>query len=226
MYQSLSLTLIIKTVKVLVKQAWLILLFFLTFMRCKDNHYIKKDNVAIKKIVIESNFSSAETPWGISDGIKVIYESKTEYFVFEIEGPPDCVKNKAEVRFTYRLDSLNKLVEEKTITYSVDSMYPFYFLNSLEVFKVEDRYGAYFFTSLLGYPYDIDPYELIMWIYFDGQLYKFSGRVSQHQDWSWEETYSFSPDERLKNTSEKVYQKITKIWNKFIENYKHTVYSQ
>lgn len=98
--------------------------------------------------------------------------------------------------------------------------FAFYSLNSLEVFNVNDKYGAYFYTSLLGYPYGIDPYELVMWVYYNEKLYKFSGVIPAHKDWLWHETYSFTPDERLKSESPKVYQKITDIWNQHIENYK------
>lgn len=206
--------------KALVKRTWFILTILLITLGCAKKEGVEKEMVVIKKIMIGDDFSATERPWGISDGIKIISGDKTEYFVFDIESPPDAIRNKAEVRFIYRLDLLDSTVHEKELTYSIDSLYPFYTLNSLDVFNVNNQYGAYFYTSLLGYPYGIDPYELIMWVYYNEKLYKLSGIIPVHQDWSWEKTYSFTPDERLKNEYPKVYQKIIDTWNQNIDRYK------
>lgn len=199
---------------------WFILAIPIMFLGCAEEEKTKKEIVVIKKVMIGDDFPATEKPWGISDGIKVVNGDKTEYFVFDIESPPGTIRNKAEVRFIYRLDILDSTIHEKELTYSIDSLYPFYTLNSFEVFTVNNQYGAYFYTSLLGYPYGIDPYELIMWVYYDEKLYKFSGIIPQHQDRLWDETYSFVPDKKLKDVSEETYSKVVALWEQHIQKYK------
>ncbi len=206
--------------KTLVKWKWFILAIILMILGCAEKEKTQKEIVAIRKVMIGDDFSTTERPWGISDGIKVISGDKTEYFVFDIESPPGAIRNKAEIHFIYRLDILDSTIHEKELTYSIDSLYPFYTLNSLEVFNVHNQYGVYFYTSLLGYPYGIDPYELIMWVYYDEKLYKFSGIIPQHQDWLWDETYSFTPDKKLKAVSEETYNKVIALWEQYIQKYK------
>ena len=207
--------------KALVKYALCMIVICLMALGCVENKSCQKEETIIKRMsVIDGNLQIGERMWGISDGIKVIRGNRTEYFYFDIESPPGVVRDKADIQFTYRLDSLDNIVYEKEVTCSVDSLCPFYKLNSLNVFNVNNQYGAYFYTSLLGYPYGIDPYELVMWVYYDEELYKFSGVVSQHQDWSWEETYSFSPDEKLKLVSEEAYKEVVNLWGQHIQNYK------
>ena len=156
--------------KVLVKRKWFILAILLMTLGCAKE--VEKEIVVIKKVMIGDDFSATEGPWGISDGIKIISEDKTEYFLFDIESPPGSIRNKAEIHFIHRLDLLDSTIYEKELTYSIDSLYPFYTLNSLDVFNINNQYGAYFYTSLLGYPYGIDPYELIMWVYYNEKLYR------------------------------------------------------
>lgn len=200
-----------------VRHILVVLILMISCTKVSNDH---KESIIIKKITIENDFSAVEKPWGISDGLKIIREKTIEYFVFEIESPPGVVRKNAEIHFTYRIDSSNVTLYEKEITFPIDGLFPFYNLNSLEAFNVNDRYGVYFFTSLLDYPYGIDPFELVMWIYYDDNIYRFSGIVPPHGDWPWEEVYLFNPDEHLKAKYLDVYNTMTLIWDDHIEKYK------
>ncbi|MDT8308075.1 MAG: hypothetical protein RQ866_00995 [Bacteroidales bacterium] len=206
--------------KALVKWIWFIFVLFLIALGCNKKGKNQKETVIIKKVLIEDNFFAMERPWGISDGIKILSTDKSEYFVFYIESPPGVIRNKADVNFVYRLVSQDSIMHEKRLTYSLDTLYPFYNLNSLKVFKSNNQYGAYFYTTLMGYPYGIDPNQLVMWIYYNENLYKFSGIIPMHPDWSWENTYSFTPDEKLKREAPEAYQQLIDIWNQDMPKYK------
>lgn len=205
--------------KVVVRPIYLLLIvsWFLLGCSAETKH---KSKTIIQKVEVDDDLRATETPWGISDGIKVIQESQKEYFYFSIESHPGQIRNHAQITFTYRKDSLNKVIYEKNIIYPTDSIYPYYWLNTLDVFETENTFGAYFFTQSNTYPYGIEPFELNLWVYYNERLYKFSGTLSRHKDWPWEEHYSYKPDTSLKDVSSETFMLIEKIWNSQVKKYK------
>jgi hypothetical protein len=206
--------------KTLVKSAWFIPLIFSMILGCTENGSTQSEDVIIEKISIGDDYVAAEGPWGISDGIKVIRGNQTEYFVFDIESPPSDIRDKAEVFFTYRLDISDSTIHEKKLEYTMNDNCPFYMLNTLKVFRADEKNGAYFYTALASYPYGMDPSEVVLWVYYDEQLYRFSGILSSHPDWPWDEYYSFTPDDRLKSVSPDAYNTIIDTWEEYVGHVK------
>jgi hypothetical protein len=166
--------------------------------------------------------SASEGPWGISDGIKVIRGDLEEFFCFEIESPPSMIRNKAEIHFFHRLDSLGETIYLHQVTHSIDSLYPFYALNSLNVFKVKEKWGAYFQTTLLGFPYGFEPTDYVMWVYYNEKVYVFKATLPTYPHSDWKETFSNSPDLNLKKDCIVAYKLISQKWIEIIEeNEKH-----
>ncbi len=115
----------------------------------------------------------------------------------------------------------DSLVYENKLSSTIDtSLHVAYWLNTLDAFYINDEYGVYFFTSLESLVGGLDPRGLIMWVYYKEKLYKFEGVVPLHQDWSWDETYSFIPDKKLKTVSEEAYNKVVILWQQHINKYK------
>jgi len=203
---------------------FLFLSIFLAFTCTSEPQQNEKPN--IEKAPFEDICSAMEGPWGISDGIKVTRGNIEEYFCFEIESPPAIIRNKADIRFYYRLDSLNKTNFSNQVTYSVDSLYPFYALNSLNVFEVNGKFGAYFQTALLGYPYGFDPYVQVMWVYYSHKLFKFTATIPNFPHNDWNESFSSIPDLKLKKECNEAYKLVVQIWEESIEKEKQNFKKQ
>jgi len=178
---------------------------------------IPEERLVTEKAPFDDICSAMEGPWGISDGIKVVREGITEFFCFEIEGPPTIIRNKADINFFYRMDSLGITIHHNQLTYTIDSLYPFYALNSLSVFKANDKSGAYFYTSLLSFPYGFDPYEKVMWVFYNQKLFKFSEIIPTYPHNDWDDTFSCTPDLNLKNECYEAFNIVFDIWKENIE---------
>jgi hypothetical protein len=182
-------------------------------------------SVEIHKINnVESDIPIMENLWGISDGIKVIGENKTEYFYFSIESPPSIIRNKAEIQFVYRLDSIDSDIYESILIQSIDGYYPLYWVNSLDVFCSSSSYGAYFFTSQGIYPSGLDPDKVTLWIFYKKKIFKFEGVIPIHEDWNWGDYYSVTYSDELKDDYSDVYNQMVVIWNDHMEAYRKTLY--
>ncbi len=195
-------------------------MIFLT--SCNQKKEIPIESIVEKVLLIERPTNSMiSNIWNTTDGIKIITGDKTEYFLIDIEIPPCCQRGSSEIRFCYQLFSSDSLRSEKNIEIPIDNgFYPVYCNNTLNVINVKNIYGAYFFAFLDNPLGGLDPKILVMWVYYKEQIYKFEGVVPQHQDWLWDETYSFKPDKKLKAVSEEAYNKIVVDWERYIQKYK------
>ncbi len=201
----------------------LVLAIILPLVGCAQQRNKIESKPAIEKIIFTEWLSgwNIGSVWNIADGIKITNGDKIEYFLLGIDIPPCCQKGEAEIRVKHQSFTHDSLISEKRLSASIDSnRYPVYWINTLSIFNSSNRNGAYFFTMLENPLGGLDPRELVLWVYYNEMFYKFSGIVPLHQDWLWEKTYSFTPDERLKSASPEAYQKITDVWNEHIEKYK------
>lgn len=201
----------------------LIVLFIVVVLFSCTRHQEKyRDEPNISKVdFMENSVACISGLWNTTDGIRINIEEKVEYFFVNIEVPPSCQRDKAEIQITQQLFQSDSLIYENKVNTDVDTnLYVAYWMNSLNVLKIDNEYGAYFFTSLKNTVGGLDPEILIMWIYYDEKLYKFKGIIPLHQDWSWNDTYSFTPDTNLELKSEIAYRQAISIWEQYIGKYK------
>lgn len=199
----------------------IILLVITSLTSCAQQKKTSINEPVIEKVEFAEGPMCITGMWHTSDGIKVTSGNITEYFFIDIEVPPSIQRDRAEVQVIHRLVSSDSLVYESKLSSIIDtSLHVAYCLNTLGVFCSNNEYGAYFFTSLESPVGGLDPRVLIMWVYYKERIYRFEGVVPLHQDWSWDETYSFIPEKELKVVSEEAYNEAVALWEQHIHKYK------
>lgn len=203
---------------------YIILFVFLILTSCISSHKENKEKFVIQPVnLIDDNVVPIVSQWITNDGLKVISETLTEYFFIRIEKFPETGENGTEIYINHQKFS-DSLIYENTSNNVIDtSLYVAYWLNTLDVFEIENEHGLYFFTSLQNPVGGLDPELLIMWIYFKEKIYKCTAIIPLHEDWNWDEIYQFTPDKNLEKELPVVYMKTMDIWLEFIEKYKQII---
>jgi hypothetical protein len=200
--------------KVLAKS--LFLLGLLPFVGCFQQ--------AGKEYTKEVGFFEKPEYGNFTDGIKSVNGKQTDYFILNIEIPECCQKGSSTVYLKheqYFADSL-KNSQQKRIEIN-NGLIPQYQVNTLNTFNKDSEVGVYFFCIMNSPLGGLDPKELVLWAYFKGTIYKFSGIVPVHPDWTWDSTYKFTPDSKLESDYPKAYEKLLSVWEQNIESYKQTI---
>ena len=203
--------------KILVK-ILLILFLISTSVFCRGN----TTNPKYKKLLLWDMGYEAVSDYFV-DGIKYTDGIYSDYFMLFVDIPECCQRGESYIEIRYRKfasDSL--LMDNKEIFYieKESGDIPKYLQNSLNLTFLKEKPIVTFVTSLEHKWGGLDPMTLILWVYYENTLYKFSGVVPMHPDWDWNKTYEFEFDNNLKNKSITVYNTVVEMWNNYIEKYK------
>jgi hypothetical protein len=155
------------------------------------------------------------------DGIKITDGKTSDSFLLSIDMPECCQSGEAKIQIqhkTFILDSL--FSENKEIINIENEFYPSYVNNTLSITFLNEKPILTFVTSLENKSGGLDPITIILWVYYENKVYRFSGVVPTHQDWEWNETYKFQPDDNLGKKSKNVYYYVVDSWNNYLAKYK------
>jgi hypothetical protein len=200
--------------KLLVKIMFL--LFVFTNVHCSER------NVIHKKIEKLSLFDIDIDKFSFVDGLKISNSKYSDFFTLSINMPECCQVGRSEIYIQHKVfisDTLLIKYKEEVI-YVENNVYPKYWANTLNVSFFQENPIISFVTSLEDRLGGLDPINLILWVYYEDVIYKFSVIVPVHQDWEWNTTYQFQPDDKLREISNEVYNKIIEMWKLYIEKYK------
>lgn len=230
----------------------ILLLCAIFLMSCtQENNVIQREEAdVIEKI---SNFEGIHpiliSSYFASDGIKITQSDKVEYFVFDIkltdgitvcpggirdeysfyiddDIPPYNIPYKTKMQVIRKAEVADSIIEEKVFEVSFDSIYLSYWLNTLDVFKSNNQYGAYFYTSIESYPSGLDPSTVVLWVFYNSKLYQVKGVIPQHEDWTWEDYYSVTFSKELENDFPEIHEKIKGIWLSQMKTYRKQLYRE
>lgn len=201
--------------KALVKIYFLLYLF--SFISCIQSADKEKNKSQVKRV----NFFEKPERGNFADGIKISNVDILDYFFVDIDVPECCQKGTSLIKFSHEQFSVDSLIKSKQIVLQIDSVFlPVYQVNTLSIFNAEGETGAYFFYTMESPLGGFEPKELILCIYYKEVIYKLSGKIPVHADWSWEKTYTFFSDEKLKKNYPTVYKQAIEIWNENLQKYK------